>query len=62
MSKPKLLNCCGTTEIWFGPVQTAMRGNPKVAKRSRKVFHRRGNARFWHWYDQRHRLAEGYGP
>jgi hypothetical protein len=54
--------CCDTDRTWFGDTQVAMRGRPSVIKAGRKVFHVRGEEVFWHWFDQRHRLAKGYGP
>ncbi len=54
--------CCGTDRTRFGEMIVVPRGNPPVLKAGRKVFHVRGEEVFWHWYDQRHKLAEGYGP
>ena len=56
--------CCGTTRTWFGKIMEPPRGNPPRYKRGRKVFHVRGEEIFWHWFDQKGKLADpyGYGP
>ena len=59
--KVQLSNCCGTIQVRLGPIQELLRGRPPVRQRRRKVYHVRGEERFWHWYDQRKNLADGYG-
>ena len=53
--------CCGTDNTWFGPMKVEWRGMPKVKKAGRRVYHVDGEKRWWHWYDQRRKMAAGYG-
>lgn len=55
------MKCCGTTHLTYGPMRREPRGMPPRWRTSRKVFHKKGLSRLWHWEDQTHNLAEGYG-
>lgn len=54
------MKCCGTTHLTYGPMRREPRGMPPRWRTSRKVFHKKGLSRLWHWEDQTHNLAEGY--
>jgi hypothetical protein len=62
LSRRDTVLCCNADRVWFGSTITTWRGKPPIYKAGRKVFHVRGEEVFWHWYDRRHHLVEGYGP
>ena len=43
--------CCGADVTMVTTVRSEWRGNPKVLRYAKKVFHARGSERFWHWSD-----------
>jgi len=44
--------CCGADITAETAMMSAYRGSPPQRKRAKKIYHARGDERFWHWSDQ----------